>query len=216
MLGIGVLILSGSFAIGSLLASEKASTPVPMSVGRRMDKLWKIAQSSLKAEKFLRAEKALLTILKLDQKNAPAYNHLGILYSRQREFRDAIECFEIASSIQPSATTLHNLGLVYYETENYERALVALESALQLDNSLAARVIAYAKVLEKLERKEEAITQMEQAVKMETTKQSLKLLADMYRMYGRQREAKLVDKKLAKFDDTSFKKRVKRPKRIVY
>jgi len=196
MFGIGIVILSGSIAIGSLLASERASTPIPRSVGRRMEKLWKIAQSSLKAKKYLRAEKALLTILKLDQKNAPAYNHLGILYSRQREYRDAIECFEIASSIQPTASTLHNLGLVYYETENYEKAVVALESALQIDNTFASRTIAYAKVLEKLGREEEAIAQMEKAVKMETTRQSLKLLSDMYKMYGRARESKLVNKKI--------------------
>lgn len=217
MLGIILVITAGAAAIGSLLAIERASTPIPSAVGYRMNKLWSVAQKSLKDRKYLRAEKALLTILKLDKKNAPAYNHLGILYSRQREYKDAIECFEIASSINASPTTLHNLGLVYYETENYEMALVALENALELDDSLAARHIAYAKVLQKLDRIDEAIKEMETAVKLEKSTQSIKLLAEMYGQYGREKEAKLVNKKLEKLNETkTAKKRVKRPKRVIY
>jgi tetratricopeptide (TPR) repeat protein len=73
--------------------------------------------------------KSLLTILKIDEKNAAAYNRLGILYAKQREYKDAIDCFEIASSIEPSASSLHNLGLIYYETENYQKAATAFEQA---------------------------------------------------------------------------------------
>src|SRR3546814_15151262 len=76
----------------------------------------------MRENRFLRAEKALLTILKIDERNAAAYNRLGILYAKQKEYRDAIDCFEIASSIEPTASSLHNLGLIYYETENYDKA----------------------------------------------------------------------------------------------
>src|SRR3990167_7246523 len=89
-------------------------------LGDRLTKLWEIAHLGMRENRFLRAEKALLTILKIDEKNAAAYNRLGILYAKQREYRDAIDCFEIASSIEPSASSLHNLGLIYYETENYQ------------------------------------------------------------------------------------------------
>jgi tetratricopeptide (TPR) repeat protein len=217
MLGIILVVVAAGLTVASLLASERASTPIPSIVGRRMERLWSIAQNSLRQKKYLSAEKALLTILKLDQKNAPAYNHLGILYSRQREYKDAIECFEIASSINASATTLHNLGLVYYETENYEKALVALENALELDDNFAARRIAYAKVLEKLNRSDEAIKSMEEAIKMEKSFQSLHLLADMYEHYGRTREARLVRKQLLKMKKKpQTKHRIKRPGRVVY
>ena len=110
----------------------------------RLSKLWDIAHQGMRENRFLRAEKALLTILKIDQKNAAAYNRLGILYAKQKEYKDAIDCFEIASSIDPSASSLHNLGLIYYETENYQKAAVAFEQALKLEDSLAARHIAYA------------------------------------------------------------------------
>src|SRR3712207_3228407 len=100
---------------------------VSRKVGDRMGKLWDIAHQGMRENRFLRAEKALLTILKIDEKNAAAYNRLGILYAKQKEYRDAIDCFEIASSIEATASSLHNLGLIYYETENYEKAGIAFE-----------------------------------------------------------------------------------------
>ena len=60
-------------------------------IGDRIGKLWDIAHLSMRENRFLRAEKALLTILKIDEKNAAAYNRLGILYAKQKEYRDAID-----------------------------------------------------------------------------------------------------------------------------
>src|SRR3990167_7877182 len=132
-------------------------------LGDRLSKLWEIAHHGMRENRFLRAEKALLTILKIDEKNAAAYNRLGILYAKQREYKDAIDCFEIASSIEPSASSLHNLGLIYYETENYQKAATAFEQALKLEDSLAARHIAYAKVLEKLGNDKLMLQELEKA-----------------------------------------------------
>ena len=50
----------------------------------------------MRERKPLRAEKALLAILKIDEKNAAAYNRLGILYAKGQKFDEAIECFEKA------------------------------------------------------------------------------------------------------------------------
>lgn len=72
----------------------------------RLQRLWDDAFQSLKENKFLRAERALLTILKFDERNGRAYNRLGILYAKQRSFEHAIECFEIAQSLNPNASTL--------------------------------------------------------------------------------------------------------------
>lgn len=59
--------------------------------------------------------------------------------------KEAIECFEIAQSLEPSASSLHNVGLIYFETKAYEKAALAFEQALAIDSDLAARHIAYAK-----------------------------------------------------------------------
>src|SRR6266404_596028 len=68
---------------------------IPRRLGDRLTKLWEIAHHGMRENRLLRAEKALLTILKIDEKNAAAYNRLGILYAKQREYKDAIDCFEI-------------------------------------------------------------------------------------------------------------------------
>ena len=115
---------------------------LPVKISEKLDQLWGIAQESIRDNRYLRAEKALLTILRVDERNATAYNRLGILYAKQRAYKDAIECFEIAQSLEPSASSLHNVGLIYYETGNYPKAALAFEQAIEIEDDLAARYIA--------------------------------------------------------------------------
>ncbi|HSX31397.1 MAG TPA: tetratricopeptide repeat protein, partial [Candidatus Saccharimonadales bacterium] len=161
-------------------------------VGDRMGKLWDIAHQGMRENRFLRAEKALLTILKIDEKNAAAYNRLGILYAKQKEYRDAIDCFEIASSIEATPSSLHNLGLIYYETENYEKAAIAFEAALNLEESLAARHVAYAKVNEKLGNEKLMFQALERAVELEPNKETYTLLMQAYEERGMQAQADMI------------------------
>ena len=185
-------------------------------VSNRLGKLWDIAHQGMRENRFLRAEKALLTILKIDERNAAAYNRLGILYAKQKEYRDAIDCFEIASSIEATPSALHNLGLIYYETENYEKAAIAFEQALKLEDGLAARHVAYAKVEEKLGNYKVMFHELERAVELEPNKETYGLLAKAYRTHGREAEADLVEDRLSKLITTSTKpKRIIRPPRVV-
>ena len=189
---------------------------IPRRVGDRLTRLWEIAHHGMRENRLLRAEKALLTILKIDEKNAAAYNRLGILYAKQREYKDAIDCFEIASSIEPSASSLHNLGLIYYETENYEKAATAFEEALKLEANLAARHIAYAKVQEKLGNDKLMLQELEKAGELEPTRESLTLLNRAYKAQGMNREAASTQRKLDKLAlPTGTPKRVLRPRRVV-
>src|SRR6476646_2598776 len=153
---------------------------VSRKVGDRLGKLWDIAHQGMRENRFLRAEKALLTILKIDEKNAAAYNRLGILYAKQKEYRDAIDCFEIASSIEATASSLHNLGLIYYETENFEKAAIAFEQALKLEDDLAARHVAYAKVQEKLGNDKMMFQELEKAAELEPNRETFMLLHKAY------------------------------------
>src|ERR1700748_1364069 len=192
-----LLIVAGFGVLG--IASTKLRNDeyndVSRKVGDRMGKLWDIAHQGMRENRFLRAEKALLTILKIDEKNAAAYNRLGILYAKQKEYRDAIECFEIASSIEATPSSLHNLGLIYYETENYEKAGIAFEAALKLEDNLAARHVAYAKVNEKLVNKKLMFQALERAVELEPNQETYTLLHDAYRERGMDAEADMIDQK---------------------
>lgn len=189
---------------------------MPHKVGDKMGKLWDIAHKGMRENRFLRAEKALLTILKIDKKNAAAYNRLGILYAKQKEYKDAIDCFEIASSIEPTASSLHNLGLIYYETENYQKAATAFEQSLKLEEELAARHIAYAKVQEKLGNTKLVLQELERAVELEPNKESYTLLRLAYEHASMSEKAKDVEKKLDKMVIPAGRpKRIQRPKRVV-
>lgn len=164
--------------------SIEGASELPVKISDKLNQLWGIAQESIRENKYLRAEKALLTILRVDEKNATAYNRLGILYAKQRAYKDAIECFEIAQSLEPSASSLHNVGLIYYETGNYDKAALAFEQALELEGDLAARHIAYAKTQEKLGNSKKMIEALEKAVDLEPIPQTLTILAEAYEGAG--------------------------------
>src|SRR3954465_11489389 len=178
--------------------SEIEMAIIPRRIGDRLTRLWEIAHHGMRENRLLRAEKALLTILKIDEKNAAAYNRLGILYAKQHEYKDAIDCFEIASSIEPSASSLHNLGLIYYETENFQKASTAFEEALKLEDNLAARHIAYAKVQEKLGNDKLMLQELDKAAELEPNPETYKLLASAYESRGMTNQAAAINKKLSK------------------
>jgi len=185
-------------------------------IGDRMGKLWDIAHQGMRENRFLRAEKALLTILKIDEKNAAAYNRLGILYAKQKEYRDAIDCFEIASSMEATPSSLHNLGLIYYETENYEKAAIAFEQALKLEDNLAARHVAYAKVQEKLGNDRLMFAELERAAELEPNKETYSLLHNAFVSRGMEAEADIIEDKMKKLIVPAGRpKRIVRAKRVV-
>ena len=216
MIALILIALLATWAIYQKQTIAEVATDLPGRVSSKLDQLWTIAQEALVDRKYLRAEKALLTILRVDERNASAYNRLGILYAKQQAFKDAIECFEIAQSLEPSASSLHNVGLIYFETGNYEKAGLAFEQALSIDGKLASRHIAYAKVQEKLGDERKMVEALERAVKLEAIPQTLNLLADAYERTERLDEANKMREKAAKMIIPAITaRRVKQPRRVV-
>ena len=142
----------------------------------KIERLWNLSHRSVRENKLLQAERVLLTILRMDQKNAAAYNRIGILYAKQKEYKDAINCFEIACTLDRSAGSFHNLGMVYFDTEDYDKASLAFKRALELDNKPAIRYVSYAKVLQKQKRYKEMFDALEKAVKLEPNNRDVLLL----------------------------------------
>ncbi len=180
----------------------------------QLNKLWDISLGAIKDKKYLRAEKALLTILRVDERNARAYNRLGILYAKQQQFNDAIECFEIAQSLEPSASSLHNVGLIYYEVGQLEKARQAFEQALELESDVASRHIAYAKVLEKQGDTKKMISELEAAVNLERNPQSLGILADALSRIGEEERAEKLRRIASKLAQKGNRTRIKQPGKV--
>src|SRR5579864_2040948 len=196
MFELAIIAVFGALAYRNLIVGQDDLGTLPYKLSNRLGKLWDIAHQGMRENRFLRAEKALLTILKIDERNAAAYNRLGILYAKQKEYRDAIDCFEIASSIEATPSSLHNLGLIYYETENYEKAAIAFEQALKLEDNFAARHIAYAKVQEKLGNDKLMLHELERAMELEPNKETFHLLIAAYEDKGMAEEADQLKDKL--------------------
>lgn len=150
----------------------------------QMKRLWSAAQTSMRDHKPLRAEKALLTILKFDEKNAAAYNRLGILYAKEQKFDEAIECFEIAQSLDNNPSSLHNVGLIYLETGAYEKAAMAFEQAIELEDAVPSRFIALAKAKERLGQPKAAIDALERAYKIDHSTNTLRLILSIHEATG--------------------------------
>ncbi len=216
MLGLLLIVLLGVWVIWQPQTVDEITADIPAKLSEKLDQLWNIAQDSLQSKKYLRAEKALLTILRIDERNASAYNRLGILYAKQKQLKDAIECFEIAQSLEPSASSLHNVGLIYFETQNYDKAALAFEQALAIENDLASRHIAYAKVQEKLGNTKKMLEALEEAVKLDPIPQTLNILADAYDRTGQTTLAHRLRKRATNIiipqGQTSA---VKQPRRVV-
>lgn len=150
---------------------------------KKVDRLWDRAQQALRDNKFRAAEKALLNILKVDHKNAAAYNRLGTIYAKEKNLDDARECFEIASSLTPTLSSLYNLGLVEYELGNYRAAAHAFERVIDLEPTLQ-RYLAFAKAHHQLGNMKQVVYALERAVEMEKSVKLLEMLAEAYDATG--------------------------------
>lgn len=216
MLGLIIVAIVGGLAVFYRKPLEDAALELPVKLSEKLDRLWEVAQESLREKKYLRAEKALLTILRVDERNATAYNRLGILYAKQQAYKDAIECFEIAQSLEPSASSLHNVGLIYYETGNYDKAGLAFEQALEMESDLSSRHIAYAKVQEKLGHDKKMIEALERAVEIDPIPQTLNVLADAYERVGQSELSLELREKAARLIIPQGQpKRVHQPRRVI-
>ena len=185
MLGIFLILLFVIFLIffePKIEARLKKPAAENKNFDAQMKKLWDIAKVSMKERKTLRAEKALLTILKFDETNAAAYNRLGILYAKSQNYDEAIECF--AQSLDSNPSSLHNVGLIYLETGAYEKASMAFQQALKLEGDVPARFIALAKSEEKLGHRKAAVEALESAYALDHSISTLRHILSIYEDMG--------------------------------
>lgn len=186
MLGIALIIILSLWLafLYPIFRRKEAEAPRSARYDMQMKKLWSAAQTSMRDHKPLRAEKALLTILKFDEKNAAAYNRLGILYAKEQKFSEAIECFEIAQSLDNNPSSLHNVGLIYLETGAYEKAVMAFEQAIELESNVSARYIALAKAKERLGQTKAAVEALENAYALDHSTSTLRQILAIHETTG--------------------------------
>ena len=182
-------------------AGQKEVSPKLLQLTQYADRLYA-------EKKWVTAEKSYLEVLKLDHRNVTAYSHLGIIYSTQKQYDDAIECFQIAAQIKPSAYTYQNLGLVYYENRNYIKSVAAMEKAIMFEPT-ANRYVAISKACRKLADPGRVVQALEKAAELESSPRILELLIDACVDAGRTEQATDLREKLRQMQTPP----TKRPKR---
>ena len=178
----------------------------------QMKKLWSVAQTSMRERKPFRAEKALLTILKFDEKNAAAYNRLGILYAKGQRYEEAVECFEIAQSLDNNPASVHNAGLIYLEIGEYDKAKMAFTQAIQMEGDVPARYIALAKAEEKLGNPKKAIEALENAYELDPSVSTLRQILAIYETGGNEDEIAAITKRI---EDQVIKEQKAKKRRLI-
>ncbi len=153
---------------------------------------------------YLAAEKAYLKVLKLNHKDQHAYNRLGMIYVALKNYPDAIECFQIAAQLKPSAAGWYNLGLAYFENDNAIKAISAIEKSIMFEPT-AARFVTLARAYTKVSNSSKAISALERASDLESSKKTLSLLAEAYTKNHDREKAVETYQRILEIDPTDAK-----------
>jgi tetratricopeptide (TPR) repeat protein len=201
MISLLVVALAG-FILFRLLGGvpmPRRKQRIGSSTAAKIEELTEYASKLRSVNNYPAAEKVYLEILKLDHRHAETYSRLGTLYSTMKNPVDAIECFQIASQLNPTGATLHNLGLAYYENQNPMKAIAALEKSVMFEPTVQ-RHLALAKALRKMGRGDQMIAALEQAANLDPTTKVLWLLADAYAAAGNSEEQERVYERIRRVD----------------
>ena len=173
-----------------------AAPLAPRPVSPQLTSMLTYADRLFAEKKWLGAEKAYLGILKIDHKNLTAYSHLGIIYITQKNFADAIECFQLAVRFKPSAPTYQNLAMAYYENKNFVKAIAAFEKSNMFEPS-APRYLGLAKAHKKIHNLPKMVTALEKAAELDPSPRVLEALAAGYDDAGRPTDSQATRQRLS-------------------
>jgi type IV pilus assembly protein PilF len=122
-----------------------------------------------------------------------AFNNMGALYSKMKEWDKALECFQEAASDILYTTphfAYHNMGLVYFYNDDYSRAIENYQKAMILAPSYVNVYYDLASVYIAQNRYEDAIDLYKKASALSPQSRQADLsLAKLYINMGRKQEA---------------------------
>jgi tetratricopeptide (TPR) repeat protein len=124
-----VLITVLACSSGLVVAQQKSFPPT----AQAGDSSLVVAKRLFQEGRLEEARQAVLDELRRSPGSLEGYELLGIIYSRQKDFKQAITAFEQALKIDGRLTMTHNnLGNCYLEQQKYDMARKQFEMALRL------------------------------------------------------------------------------------
>lgn len=93
----------------------------------------------------------------LDPSFPGAWHNLGTIYAREHSYRQALNAYQEAVRLEPTAAAWQGVGNAYFELGRVDSAEVALRNALKIDGAIPAIRLALASVLDKQGRTDAAL-----------------------------------------------------------
>ena len=125
-------ILLLAFACAFLAAHRAEAQMQTASRGARVQRLYGEAQADEARGDLAGAAKRYQEILRIAPRLGPAYNNLGAVYVKEREFPKAVAVLEKGLKIAPGMTSASALlGIALYAMREYAQARAPLEAALR-------------------------------------------------------------------------------------
>lgn len=136
-----------------------------------------------------------------------ATNNMGILYSKMKDWDNAMACFKkVASDVlyKTPHFAYHNMGLVYYYKGDYTSAIENYQKAIKYAPSYANVYYDLAASYEALNRNDEAVEAYKKAALLNPDYKQIDLsLARLYIKMGRKQDAKAALNKIIEADPKS-------------
>lgn len=92
-----------------------------------MNKIFDEAFANHKSGKLTAARDLYEQILKEEPQNHEVWDLLGVLYTQAKQFDKALTCLQKAISIKPSNYYIENIGRMYFEKGDFEKAVEIYE-----------------------------------------------------------------------------------------
>jgi tetratricopeptide (TPR) repeat protein len=167
-----ICVLASAIMLFPMLAAYSQSEPDANDPD--VVQLYNAAKSAEQSGDFAGAISKYKSILAVAPHLAPAYNNLGALYLRQREYQQAIAILKQGLQVEPSmysASVL--LGIAYFEAGKYTEARQRLEAAVRANPKDNNAEFYLAKVLIQLQDFGPAATHLQELTKREPKNQEI-------------------------------------------
>ncbi len=188
------------------LSSTRAQVVKQKKLPPELKMLLDRADGLCQEKKFHSAEKAYLQVLKVDHKNITAYRRLGQIYTILKNYDDAIESFQIAAQLAPTAASYQALGHALFDNKNYIKAIAAFEKSIMFEPT-PHLYAALGNTHQQMHNLPQAIAAYEKLLNYKPEKLHLQMLAEAYVANHERAKAEGIYRRILELDPTDVKAR---------
>ena len=174
--------------------------------------LWKMVDGYMNTRQFGEAIQTLTRIIKLNPKDASAYNHRGNVFSILGQLDNSISDFGMAIKLQPKSMYYYNRGNSYYDKRDFKRAIDDYSYAIKLEPANPDLYLNRGNAYKAMRQSQKAISDYSESLKIQP-KSSLPHvnLGILYASLGEKARAKKeFELVLAITDDPNLRQDIKR------